>query len=91
MGVLDALAFGIPVVTTPVGGIEQVLHNGKDCLIFSPYDIDELAKALDRLMGNESMRDAMVTEADKLVNTCFNVKQINAEIANKYKELICRS
>lgn len=91
MGVLDALAFGIPVVTTPVGGIEQVLHNGKDCLIFSPYDIDALAKALDRLMGNESMRDAMVTEADKLVNTCFNVKQINTEIANKYKELICRS
>lgn len=91
MGVLDALAYGIPVITTPVGGVEQVLHHGKDCLIFDTYNIDALANALEQMMGDECLRTSIVHEADKLVNTCFNIKQINREIGDKYKEILCRN
>lgn len=86
MGVLDALAYGIPVITTPVGGVEQVLHNGKDCLIFDTYNIDALANALDQMMGDESLRTTMVREADKLVITCFDIQHINSEIGKIYRE-----
>lgn len=91
MGVLDALAYGIPVITTPVGGVEQVLHHGKDCLIFDTYNIDALANALEQMMRDECLRTAMVHEADKLVNTCFNIQQVNSEIGDKYKEILCRN
>lgn len=91
MGVLDALAYGIPVITTPVGGVEQVLHHGKDCLIFDTYNIDALANALEQMMRDECLRTAMVHEADKLVNTCFNIHQVNSEIGDKYKEILCRN
>lgn len=47
MGVLDALAYGIPAITTPVGGVEKVLHHGNDYLIFDTYNIDALANALE--------------------------------------------
>lgn len=90
MGVLDALAFGIPVITTPVGGVEQVLHHGKDCLIFDTYNIDALANCLERLMDNDKLRDGLVSEADKLVNTCFNIQQISTEIGKLYEEVICQ-
>lgn len=89
MGVLDALAYGIPVITTPVGGMEQVLHHGKDCLIFDTYNIDALANALKQMMGDESLRTDIVHEADKLVNTCFNIQFINTEIGEIYREILC--
>lgn len=91
MGVLDALAYGIPVVTTPVGGVEQVLHNGRDCLIFDTYDTNALARCLECLMKDEKLRSNLACEADKLVNTCFNIQQINSEIGQIYEEIICQN
>lgn len=90
MGVLDALAYGIPVITTPVGGVEQVLHNGVDCLIYDTYNISLLAESLERLMSDEALRQTIVEEADKQVNSTFNIFQINSEIDKKYKEIICQ-
>ena len=43
MGVLDAMAYGIPVVTTTVGGLEKVFHNEIDAMIYDTYDFDMLA------------------------------------------------
>ena len=91
MSILDAWSYGLPVITTPVGGVEQVLHHGKDCLIFDTYNIDALSNALEQMMGDECLRTSIVHEADKLVNTCFNIKQINSEIGDKYKEILCRN
>lgn len=42
-------------------------------------------------MGDECLRTSIVHEADKLVNTCLNIKQINSEIGDKYKEILCRN
>lgn len=55
MGVLDALAYGIPAITTPVGGVEKVLHHGNDCLLFDTFNIDALANALEQMMGDECL------------------------------------
>lgn len=60
MGVLDALAYGIPVISTPVGGVEHVLHHGKDCLMFNTHNIDALTNALEQMMGDECLRKTMV-------------------------------
>ena len=39
MAVLDAWAYGLPVITTPVGGIPDIAINGKNLLLFNPGDI----------------------------------------------------
>ena len=90
MGVLDALAYGIPVITTPVGGIEKVMHHSVDCMLFETFDIDALSEALECLLKDESLRNQIVKEADKLVDTCFNIQYINTEIGEIYKNLLCQ-
>ncbi len=87
MGVLDAISYGIPVITTPVGGIEQVLHSGSDCLIFPSYDIKKLSECLSLLMESEQMRLNIVTEADKMKDSKFNIININNEISNIYAQI----
>ena len=87
MGVLDALAYGVPVITTPVGGIMDAMTDGVDGLIYDIYDIDKLAKCLDKMMGSQSCRMEIQTAADKLVNGVFSVRVVCQKLDDIYKSL----
>lgn len=87
MGVLDAWAYGIPCVVTPVGGIPDIVSDGKNGLVFPVGDIDALSKKLEILISNEELRKNIVYETDKYVNGLFNVKTINSELDKIYSEL----
>lgn len=80
MGVLDAIAYGIAVITTPVGGISDIMHNGINGLIFDTYNMDELANCLEKLINSKEYRDSLVKEADKLLDNEFNITNINKQL-----------
>ena len=57
IAVLEALAAGLPVVTTPVGGIPEVVKNGHNGFLVQPGDVEMLAEKLDLLIQNLELRD----------------------------------
>lgn len=87
MGVLDAWAYGIPCVVTPVGGIPDIVKDGVNGLIYPVGDIKELASKLDLLICNENLRKSIVKETDKYVNNDFNVSVINKKLGEIYSKL----
>lgn len=87
MGVLDAMAYGIPVITTPVGGLEKVLHNGTDAIIYDIYDLDMLANKLELLIKSKDFRYSITREADKLVYNEFNITKICNQIGEIYENM----
>lgn len=87
MGVLDAWAYGIPCVVTPVGGIPDIVKDGVNGLIYPVGDIKELASKLDLLISNENLRKIIVKETDKYVNNDFNVSVINKKLGEIYSKL----
>lgn len=87
MGVLDAWAYGIPCVVTPVGGIPDIVRDGVNGLIYPVGDIKELASKLDLLISNENLRKSIVKETDKYVNNDFNVSVINRKLGEIYSRL----
>lgn len=88
MGVLDAWAYGLPVITTPVGGIPDIAVDGKNMLLFNPGDIDELACQMDKMMSCDSLRNAIANESERLSLTTFNIQTINKQLGEIYNELI---
>ncbi len=88
MAVLDAWAYGLPVVATPVGGLPDVLNDGKNALIFQAGDTEHLARQLDRLISEDELRSAISRESLKLSNTVFNIETINKQLAAIYKEVL---
>lgn len=87
MAVLDAWAYGLPVITTPVGGIPDVARDGENMLLFNPGDIDTLAKQMEKMIVDEKLRESIAEESTLLAHTTFNVKTINKQLGDIYEEL----
>lgn len=88
MAVLDAFAYGLPVITTPVGGIPDVAKNGENMLIFSPGDVFALSEELSLLIDDQTLRYTLSKASYGLSQSTFNVTNICHEIDLKYKDLI---
>ncbi|MBP3471755.1 MAG: glycosyltransferase family 4 protein [Paraprevotella sp.] len=87
MVVLEAWANGIAVVTTPVGGLPDVIEEGKNCLTFNFDDADELTVQLCRLIEDSQLRRQMGEYANRKTTPQFALKKINSQIEEIYKTL----
>ncbi|ELZ81727.1 group 1 glycosyl transferase [Haloferax elongans ATCC BAA-1513] len=47
---LESMASGTPVVATNVGGLTQIIENGREGLLVDPAQPDEIASAVDKLL-----------------------------------------
>ncbi|AUD06889.1 hypothetical protein CWM47_36635 [Spirosoma pollinicola] len=65
MAVLDSFSFGLPVITTPVGGIPDMLTNSVNALIFEAGDVGALSKCLERCMNDSHFRHSL---SDSFIN-----------------------
>lgn len=88
MAVLDAWAYGLPVITTPVGGIPDIAKDGENMLLFKPGDINALATCLERIIKDEELRKKLSRSSTLLASTTFNLDTINQQVGDLYKELL---
>lgn len=61
--VIEAQAFGKPVVATDVGGSREQIRDGVDGLLVPPNDSDALASAIIRILDDKKLADSISTEA----------------------------
>lgn len=88
MSVLDAWAYGIPVITTPVGGIPDVAKDFDNMMVFTPGDVEALADKLDILISNTHLRDRIAQASCYFADEVFNVKTITHHLSMMYSELL---
>ena len=72
---MEAMATGLPVVATRVGGIPELVRDGKSGLLVAPGRADVLAAALGRLAGAPELRAAMGTAARERVAVDFELRR----------------
>lgn len=56
MSVLEAMSWGLPVITTPVGGIPEIIISNENGLLVTPGDIQNLTICIQSLLENEKLR-----------------------------------
>lgn len=87
MVVLEAWTYGISVVTTPVGGLPDVLEEGRNALVFDFGDWQGLAKQLSKLIDDVELRKAMADYSRSFVVDTFSTNKINDDLRDIYSSL----
>jgi glycosyltransferase involved in cell wall biosynthesis len=88
MVLLEAMAAGLPVVSTRVEGIPQVVRDGQDGLLAAPGDPQGLADALLRFARGEVSGEAMGDSGWQRQREHFSDVTMAARIAEIYREVL---
>ena len=63
LAILEAFAYGVPVVATPVGSVPELIEDGRTGLLVPVGDTDALGEALRRLIHDPVLRNAIAAAA----------------------------
>lgn len=91
MSILEAMAFGKPVVASDIGGIPELVVHEETGLLFRPGDADDLKRCLIALMENPSLRRRYGAAARERAQTQFSLEQHNVSLLRLYQGLASRT
>ena len=69
---LEAMAAGVPVVATAVGGVPEIVNSGETALVVAPHSPLEIAQALRHLLSDKKLADGLASRARACVETHFS-------------------
>ena len=72
---MEAMASGIPCVTTRITGIPELIRDDVDGLLVTPSDVDELVDALTRLMDDASIRERIAQAGRTRIESHYNLER----------------
>jgi glycosyltransferase involved in cell wall biosynthesis len=84
---MEAMAMGVPVVTTRIAGIPELIENGRSGLLVAPGRADELADSISRLVGDGDLRHELGRRGREAVLRGFDAESSAAQL----RELFARS
>ncbi|WP_395406744.1 glycosyltransferase family 4 protein [Pseudoduganella sp. UC29_106] len=87
MSVLEAMAAGLPVLATPVGGIPEAVSDGVEGFLVEPGDVEALAARLAQLLQDEALAQRMGAAARHKVETTFSSQAVLPRVEKMYQEL----
>ncbi len=68
---LEAMAAGLPVITTPVGAIPEIVEDGHNGFLIEPGDVQALARRIDQLLSDDELRSSMSSANVSRIKTDF--------------------
>jgi glycosyltransferase involved in cell wall biosynthesis len=66
---LEAMAAGVPVVATSVGGIPEIATNGETALLVTPHDAEAMASAINLVLSNAQLLQGLVRNSYERIKT----------------------
>lgn len=88
--VLEAMAAGVPVVVSGVGGVREIVEDGRTGVLVRPRDPDGLAAAICHLLAQPARARALAAAARALVDARYSFDRMVAAVETLYDEELAR-
>jgi len=83
---VEALSFGLPVISSRVGAIPEAIEHGVTGLLVSPGDVSSLASAMERLVTDRSLVSRMGDAARSAFLARFTLERLRARLGEIYQK-----
>ena len=87
---LEAMSCSLPVVTTPAGGIPELVRPGKDGVVTKGFGQEEYAQAIIEMLENDEKRKNIGKAGRKRVEESFSAKQIVKMYEKVFEEVVSK-
>lgn len=88
--VIEAMATGLPVVASRVGGIPELVREGSTGFLAQPENPESFAQALELLVNNRSLRNRMAQEAHRIASAEYGSDLFARRHRDLYESLLAR-
>jgi len=86
--VMEAMAAGVPVVATAVGGTKELITDGKTGYLVPPADAEALGERIAFVLANESDRMRVAASGRQFINAEFGIERMVRSVEELYDELM---
>ena len=90
LSVMEAMAAGKPIVCTAVGGVPELVENGKSGLLVPQRDVKALAYAMRYMLGNPEARKSMGEASARRAVERFDLRVMTEAYETLYRTAIAR-
>jgi L-malate glycosyltransferase len=90
LAALEALACGVPVVASRVGGLPEVVSDGESGFLVEVGDVAGMAGAITRLFGDDALHAKMAAAARRAAETQFPMEPLIDRWEAYYRKVISR-
>lgn len=86
--VAESMLVGTPVVAADSGGIRDILEDGENGLLVPPGDPDALAKAIERLLADDGLRERLAAAGERTAREGFTVETSTRRLQELYDRVL---
>ena len=91
MVVLESMAAGVPVVAAKVGGVPDLIEEGKTGFFCDPYDLTSIRNAVEKLLTDTTTASQIAKTAKSTAYERFHPRAIARKHVEVYQEVLSRS
>lgn len=88
LSVMEAMAAGVPVIGSNVGGVYSLIKDGQTGLLVPPKDPVSLSTAIAKLLGDRDFALKMACSAKELIKEKFHLNDMAKKVELVYREVV---
>jgi glycosyltransferase involved in cell wall biosynthesis len=90
LAILEAMAAGLPIVASRVGGTPEIVVDGETGLLVPPHDPASTANAIRRLVDDADLRERLGRRGQLVARDRFTAERMIDDVIGVYEELLAR-
>jgi glycosyltransferase involved in cell wall biosynthesis len=88
VALMEAMALGLPVITTRVSGIPELVVDGVSGLLVAPGDAGALAEAIERLLKDPALREVLSRQGSGAVRARHDISCSVVQMQEVFSEAL---
>jgi glycosyltransferase involved in cell wall biosynthesis len=85
---LESCNLGKPIISTNVGGIPEIIENGKNGILVQPSNCQQITDSIIKLSDDEKLRRKMGEEGKKIIKKKFSSEVVTKKVIELYKNTL---